>query len=90
LNRGSKRIRRRCKVWSSVKNWRQYERVESYDAEVQGTGSVGRVQWDTWAAAGPLVREVVIAPKGPLSALKAHHGMRHPASPNISIEAPTA
>ena len=38
----------------------------------RGTGSVGRVQWDTWAAAGPLVREVVIAPKGPLSALKAH------------------
>jgi hypothetical protein len=41
LNRGSKRIRRRCKIWSSVKSWRQYERVEKYDAEVQG-----QVQWD--------------------------------------------
>jgi hypothetical protein len=26
LSRGSKRIRRRYKVWSSVKSWRQYER----------------------------------------------------------------
>ena len=66
MNRDSKRIRRRCKVWSSVKNWRQYERVESMMQRCRGTSSVGH-----WAAAGPLVREVVIAPKGPLSALKA-------------------
>jgi hypothetical protein len=83
LNRDSKRIRRRCKVWSSVKNWRQYERVESMMQRCRG-----QVQWDNWAAAGPLVREVVIAPKGPLNALKTTPPMacviqHHPASPNI-------
>jgi hypothetical protein len=67
LSRGLNRIRRGYKVWSSVKSLRQYEEGREYDAEVQDSG--------TLAAAGPVAREVVIAPKCALSPRRSHSSM---------------